>query len=76
MVELNVQPDHVHMMIRIPPKYSVSEVMGYIKGKSAIHLARTGTVNLSDFGSFGERRCAGKSLIHGRAEQCCPARST
>jgi putative transposase len=32
--------DHVHMMIAIPPRYSVSQVIGYIKGKSAIHLAR------------------------------------
>ena len=30
------QPDHVHMVISIPPKYSVSQVIGYIKGKSAI----------------------------------------
>ena len=33
--------DHVHMMISIPPKYAVSQVIGYIKGKSAIHMART-----------------------------------
>lgn len=33
-------PDHVHMMLSIPPKYAVSQVVGYIKGKSAIHLAR------------------------------------
>ena len=32
--------DHVHMMIAIPPKYAVSQVIGYIKGKSAIHLGR------------------------------------
>ena len=32
--------DHVHMMISIPSKYAVSEVVGYIKGKSAIHIAR------------------------------------
>ena len=32
--------DHVHIMIRIPPKYSVAEVVGYIKGKSAIAVAR------------------------------------
>ena len=32
-------PDHEHMMIAIPPKHSVSQVIGYIKGKSAIHLA-------------------------------------
>ena len=38
--------DHVHMMISIPPKYSVAQVVGYIKGKSAIHIAR----------HFGERR--------------------
>ena len=33
--------DHVHMLISIPPKYSVSQVVGYIKGKSAIYIART-----------------------------------
>jgi len=33
--------DHVHVLISIPPKYSVSQVVGYIKGKSAIHIART-----------------------------------
>jgi putative transposase len=32
--------DHVHMLISIPPKYSVAQVVGYIKGKSAIHIAR------------------------------------
>jgi putative transposase len=38
--EGHLQADHVHMMIAIPPKYAVSQVIGYIKGKSAIHLAR------------------------------------
>ncbi len=33
--------DHVHMYIAIPPKYAVAQVVGYIKGKSAIHIART-----------------------------------
>ncbi len=33
--------DHVHMLIAIPPKYSVSQVVGFIKGKSAIAIART-----------------------------------
>ncbi len=32
--------DHVHMLISIPPKYGVAQVIGYIKGKSAIHIAR------------------------------------
>ena len=38
--EGHLLPDHVHMMILIPPKYAVSQVIGYVKGKSAIHLAR------------------------------------
>ena len=38
--------DHVHMLLTIPPKYAVANVVGYIKGKSAIHIART----------FGERK--------------------
>ncbi len=38
--EGHLMPDHVHMMISIPPKYSVSQVIGYMKGKSAIHIAR------------------------------------
>jgi putative transposase len=33
--------DHVHMLVSIPPKYSVAHVVGYIKGKSAIQIART-----------------------------------
>ena len=37
----SLQPDHVHMLISIPPKHSVAQVVGYIKGKSAIHIART-----------------------------------
>ena len=39
--EGHLMPDHVHMLISIPPKYSVAQVIGYIKGKSAIHVART-----------------------------------
>jgi len=46
IVEGHLMPDHVHMMIAIPPKYAVSQVVGYIKGKSAIHLARV----------YGERK--------------------
>ena len=38
--EGHLMPDHVHILISIPPKYAVSQVMGYIKGKSAIHIAR------------------------------------
>ena len=44
--EGHLMPDHVHMMLSIPPKYAVSQVVGFIKGKSAIHLARV----------YGERK--------------------
>jgi len=44
--EGHLRPDHVHIMIAIPPKHAVSQVIGYIKGKSAIHLARV----------YGERK--------------------
>ncbi len=44
--EGHLMPDHVHMMLAIPPKYAVSQVVGYLKGKSAIHIARV----------YGERK--------------------
>ena len=39
IVEGHLQPDHVHMLLLIPPKYSVAHVVGYMKGKSAIYIA-------------------------------------
>ena len=44
--EGHLLPDHVHMLIAIPPKYAVAQVVGFMKGKSAIHLARV----------YGERK--------------------
>ena len=41
ILEGHLMLDHVHMMISIPPKHSVAQVVGYMKGKSAIHVART-----------------------------------
>jgi len=41
VVEGHLMADHLHMLISIPPKYSVSQVVGFIKGKSAIHIARS-----------------------------------
>lgn len=41
VLEGHLCPDHVHMLIAIPPKYAVSDVVGFIKGKAAIHIART-----------------------------------
>ena len=41
IVEGHLQPAHVHMLVSIPPKYAVAQVVGYLKGKSAIPIART-----------------------------------
>jgi putative transposase len=41
ILEGHLLVDHIHMLIEIPPKYSVAQVVGYMKGKSAIHIART-----------------------------------
>jgi putative transposase len=38
VIELNVQPDHVHLLVEIPPKYAVSTIMGFLKGKLALNL--------------------------------------
>ena len=45
--EGRMRQDHVHMLILIPPEHAVCRVVGYIKGKSAVHIART---------YFGQRR--------------------
>ena len=38
IIEGHMMPDHIHMLVSIPPKYSISSVMGYIKGKSAMMI--------------------------------------
>jgi putative transposase len=40
VVEGHLMPDHVHMLLSIPPEYSVSQVVGFIKGKTAIQIVR------------------------------------
>ena len=37
-IEAECCPDHIHMLVRIPPKYSVSEIVGYLKGKSSLMI--------------------------------------
>jgi len=41
ILELNVQTDHVHLVVTIPPKYAVSRFMGYLKGKLALVVWQT-----------------------------------
>lgn len=38
IIEAEMCKDHVHMLIRIPPKHSVSEIMGYLKGESSLMI--------------------------------------
>lgn len=38
VIELNVQPDHVHLLVSVPPKQSISELMGILKGRTAIRI--------------------------------------
>ena len=38
IIEAELCPDHIHMLVSIPPKYSVSEIMGYLKGKSSLMI--------------------------------------
>ena len=40
VLELNIQPDHVHIILSIPPEYSVSNLMGFLKGRIALSLFR------------------------------------
>ena len=41
ILEGHLMVDHIHVLMEIPPKYSIAQVVGYLKGKSAIHIART-----------------------------------
>ncbi len=50
LMEGHAMPDHIHMCLRIPPKYSVSQAVGFLKGKSAVRIHRT---------VLGERRLVG-----------------
>ncbi len=63
------QPEHVHMLLSIPPKYSVAGIVGYRKGKSAIHIARTYRERSRNF--LGERFWARGYFVStvGRAER-------
>ena len=38
VLELNVRPEHIHLVMSIPPKYAVSSIMGYLKGKTSLRL--------------------------------------
>ena len=60
IVEGHLMADHVHMCLSIPPKYAVSNVVGFIKGKSAISIARTFRGKTKNF--TGETSGQGASL--------------
>ena len=53
IVEGHLMSDHVHMLIEIPPKHAVAKVIGYIKGKSAIYIARRYAERKRNFAGHG-----------------------
>jgi putative transposase len=57
VLEGHLQPDYVHMLIAIPPKYAVAQVIGYIKGKSVIHIARTYLGQRKNYGGMSFWAC-------------------
>ena len=63
VVEGHLMPDHVHMCVSIPPKVAVANVVGYIKGKSAITIARKFT---------GRQRNFTGEVFWARAGSSCP----
>src|SRR5262249_16709013 len=68
--EGHLKPDHVHVLISIPPKFAVSQVVGFIKGKSAIHLARVyGGRKATSWGSTFQSWADDVSVVTGQAAQ-------
>jgi putative transposase len=65
--EGHLMPDHVHMLLSIPPKFAVSQVVGYVKGKSAIHLARVYGERKRNF--VGQHFWPGLFRQHGRSRR-------
>ena len=83
--EGHLRVDHVHMLISIPPKYAVSQVVGYIKGKSAIHIVRNDLGRRFEFHGaaflgtrllvFDSGQGCGPKIHPGSGERGSPARS-
>ena len=68
--EGHLMPDHVHMLISIPPKYSVAQIIGYMKGKSSIWIAQNVERKMRNFPGHKSGRAVTLSrLLAGRQEQ-------
>jgi putative transposase len=57
--EAHLMPDHAHMLLSIPPTYAVSHVVGFIKGKSAIHMAGV----MGSAGAISSGNASGRGLF-------------
>ena len=70
IMEGHVMPDHIHMLISIPPKFAVSSIIGFLKGKSAITIARQFSGKQRNFmGEHFWARGYGVSTVGFNAEQ-------
>lgn len=74
IIEAEACPDHIHMLLSIPPKYSVSDVMGYLKGKSSLMIFDRHANLKYKFGrrTFWARGYYGPYLL-GKLTNRCPA---
>ena len=76
ILEAEACPDHIHMLVSIPPKYSVSQFMGYLKGKSSLFIKRKEQTALSclffSFTVLPPVRCG--NSIPCRPFRCCHRR--
>ena len=70
IVELNVEPDHVHLLVKVPPKRSISEVIGALKGRTAISTcgSRRGKSHVKNSCNWNR----GQADLLGRAARCAP----
>ena len=68
--EGHLMADHVHMMLSIPPKYPVSGVVGYIKGKSAIAIARRFMDRTKNFVGLNFNGFGSAVILEAHASRC------
>ena len=79
IVEAEVCPDHVHMLLEIPPKYSVSSVVGFLKGKSKMCIRDRSNMILigklfKEVLSDGDYQFCDADILDQAVQKCIPAR--
>ena len=68
IIEAEACPDHIHMLLSIPPKYSVSQIMGYLKGKSSLMIFDRHTRSVKGTKNHAGGTCVGDRYIRKRPQ--------